>query len=732
MLYTGGTQYFFLWEQVCEYATYIRNRIGYSTMGDFDSPFYLLEGKLPNSLHRCRVLFSLCWPVTDAYHSKFTADRDAHLWLGIDESLRGYIVYNPIKKNVYVAGMIRVFENPDDYGKILNDRTFTAWDIQDSGEYKLFTMKPYIPKEQLITNFVNIKEIKPLFDEEDEQSYALVSIITTTQATPFDTYLSVLLDSDISYFNKVWEYLEINDNGDYFPLFSCINVNIGNKKSSRGIVCAENKSSKNRLNIVLENGKQEFYPMKKVIEFQDRNILFTKSMIQYDIDYLNYVNPKNREDAMKRHDAPQWVIAEDNELGKIMTYEVLAGGTNVKPSGKQIHTLRFVYQLQVHSDGTLKKYKVRLVFRGFNMIKDVDYEKSYAPVTQGISISLFCILLLYFALEKYALDVESAFLLPDQKTEIWCELPEGVTIGGFKYYYLNKAMYGTVDASYQFHYYLSESLDKFGFKRHAAEPCLFYLLNETIKCLFLVHVDNLLCGCNNLPWLKKLIIDLKPKMILKFENSKSILGVQITREDKITISFSQEYYIDALIAEYKLEGTPVKHIPIRPGIEKDFDPGTMEPVKCDLPYRRLNMQLMWVARMSVHHINYACVFFARFGNCYNAELYKEMLNVLLYLKKIKSWKKKLVLKPYEKLDILFHCDASYNIFEDGRTAIGGIGYINNNPIYASCKVPSAVFTSSTESESHGAFETGKTAVFFWNWASYTVFVQKLNNFNIVK
>ena len=31
-------------------------------------------------------------------------------------------------------------------------------------------------------------------------------------------------------------------------------------------------------------------------------------MIQYDIDYLNYVNPKNREDAMKRHDVSKLIF----------------------------------------------------------------------------------------------------------------------------------------------------------------------------------------------------------------------------------------------------------------------------------------------------------------------------------------------------------------------------------------------------------------------------------------
>ena len=45
------------------------------------------------------------------------------------------------------------------------------------------------------------------FSEDDEQSIGLVKIITKTQSTPFWTRLSVLLTSDVSYFDDCWNVM---------------------------------------------------------------------------------------------------------------------------------------------------------------------------------------------------------------------------------------------------------------------------------------------------------------------------------------------------------------------------------------------------------------------------------------------------------------------------------------------------------------------------------------------
>jgi len=127
------------------------------------------------------------------------------------------------------------------------------------------------------------------------------------------------------------------------------------------------------------------------------------------------------------------------------------------------------------------------------------------------------------------------------------------------------------------------------------------------------------------------------------------------------------------------------------------------------------MKCFWLTRTYIDHISYASSFFARFSNCYNAEIWEDLLDFLCYLKKIKGWKKYFTLEAGAALDLIFQCDASFALFSDAKSAMGGIGWIAGNVIYSGCTIPSTIFTSSTESESDIIFIICKLVVFMRNW-----------------
>ena len=125
-----------LWEEIANHCCFVRNRIGYSTLDSFDSPYKIINGYESRDLKRCKIPYSQCWVVTDARSPKFDADTDELRWLCIarsnrDQAVRGAIVFRPSDKKIFVAWMLHMFENPNEYGKLITDRTFTAYDIQD-------------------------------------------------------------------------------------------------------------------------------------------------------------------------------------------------------------------------------------------------------------------------------------------------------------------------------------------------------------------------------------------------------------------------------------------------------------------------------------------------------------------------------------------------------------------------------------------------------------------------
>ena len=726
MIFTGDIP-LFLWEEVCTHCNFLRNRIGYKTLDNMDDPYKIVHGKHTNELARCRILYSQCWVVTDSFQTKFAADADELRWMGLDENVRGSIVYRPRDKKVFTAGMLSVYENPDEYGKLLANRNFTAFDIQDSREYKYYLERPYISEEPVIKQFEEITNHKAFFSEDDEQAFALVEIRTKTQSKPFWTYLSTLISSDGSYFQACWDYCMINCLGTDFPLFSCINVEIGNRKTAPGIICSYHKLNKNRLQIGKEDGSCAFYPTRKVHEFRDKSILSMSilSTTQIDKKYLNYVDPKDRNDAMKRHDWPLWREAELEELKRFKEMNWLVDFSQERPKGVYVHSTKFVYKLKVLTDGSLDKYKARFVFRGFSMIKFRDFYETYAPVTQIVSMKLFFYFVLHYQLEHYVVDVKSAYENASIDTELWCELPEGFEIDGCKYARVNKAIPGVKQGAYLWYDMLSKQLRKNGFRQSKVEPCLFLLFKEKITCILLIHTDNIMVGCNNRLWFDTLREKVWSKeFTTEHASRQSILGLNVTRVDRYTFSFSQKFYIEKMIEEYKLENDKSVSLPIRVGIENEFDPEKLSrKIDEGIPYRSLVMKCMWVARSSRPETLYACNFFARFSHCYTKELFEELKKVVLYLKGTIDFELLFRVDPREKLSLKFACDASFATYSDRKSVVGVLGWLNDCIIYASSSTCVSTLTSSCESESHAIFEASKVATYCYNWICELTAVQ---------
>ena len=56
------------------------------------------------------------------------------------------------------------------------------------------------------------------------------------------------------------------------------------------------------------------------------------------------------------------------------------------PSGKSAIGCKWVYKIKTRSDGTIDRYKARLVSRGFTHKYGIDYEETFAPMTRLSSI----------------------------------------------------------------------------------------------------------------------------------------------------------------------------------------------------------------------------------------------------------------------------------------------------------------------------------------------------------
>ena len=84
-----------------------------------------------------------------------------------------------------------------------------------------------------------------------------------------------------------------------------------------------------------------------------------------------------------------------------------------------------MYTLKCKSDGSLDRYKARLVARGYTQTFGVDYQETFALVAKinTIRILISLVVNLDWPLNQY--DIKNAFLHGDLKEEICMEIPSG-------------------------------------------------------------------------------------------------------------------------------------------------------------------------------------------------------------------------------------------------------------------------------------------------------------------
>ena len=99
-------------------------------------------------------------------------------------------------------------------------------------------------------------------------------------------------------------------------------------------------------------------------------------------------------------------------------------------------------------DGTIDKYKARLIVKGYKQKEGLDYFETFSPVTRITSIRILIALAAVYDLKIDQMDVKTTFLNGELEEEIYNEQPEGFIVPGNekKVCRLVKSLYGLKQA----------------------------------------------------------------------------------------------------------------------------------------------------------------------------------------------------------------------------------------------------------------------------------------------
>ena len=156
--------------------------------------------------------------------------------------------------------------------------------------------------------------------------------------------------------------------------------------------------------------------------------------------------PQTFQEAVSSSEGPQWKEAIKSEIDSIMqnhTWELVELPKGCKPLGS-----KWIFKRKMKADGSIDKYKARLVIKGYKQREGLDYFDTYSPVTRINSIRMILAIAALRNLEVHQMDVKTAFLNGDLDEEIYIAQPEGFTTPGHerKVCKLVKSLYGLKQA----------------------------------------------------------------------------------------------------------------------------------------------------------------------------------------------------------------------------------------------------------------------------------------------
>ncbi|CAL1397374.1 unnamed protein product [Linum trigynum] len=361
------------------------------------------------------------------------------------------------------------------------------------------------------------------------------------------------------------------------------------------------------------------------------------SMISYDsltpfyknfvLNISSFVEPTTYTEASK---SAEWNASMQHEIKALLqnqTWDVVELPPGKKPIGN-----KWVYRIKVHQDGTIERFKSRVVAKGYTQQEGVDYQDTFAPVVKMTTIGTFLAIAALRNWHIHQLDVNNAFLHGDLQEEVYMTLPKGYKPPpGFTnpVCRLKKSLYGLKQASRQWFSKLTDKLQQVGYSQSRADHSLFYKVTDSSYTCILIYVDDLLVGGNDLAAIQELKgflhseFSIKDLGVLRF-----FLGMEVARNNN-GIHLSQRKYALEIIEEANL-------LDSRP-VTTPMDYKTHLTSICEVPfddpelYRTLVGKLIYLTTTRPD-ISFATQQVSQFMGSPSVQHFKAVQRILRYLK----------------------------------------------------------------------------------------------------
>jgi histone deacetylase 1/2 len=215
--------------------------------------------------------------------------------------------------------------------------------------------------------------------------------------------------------------------------------------------------------------------------------------------------------------------------------------------GQNVIDCKWVYKIKRKADGTVDRYKDRLVAKGFKHRYDIDYEDTFSPVVKAATIRLVLSLAVSRGWKLRQLDVKNAFLHGVLEEDVYMRQPPGYETRFGHVCKFDKELYGLRHAPRAWYSRLSSKLQSLGFLASKGDTSLFFYNKRGVSIYMLIYVDDIVVVSSSEKAVDALLRDLGMDFSLKdLGELHYFLGIEVKKvHDGIILS--QEKYAHDLL-----------------------------------------------------------------------------------------------------------------------------------------------------------------------------------------
>ena len=419
---------------------------------------------------------------------------------------------------------------------------------------------------------------------------------------------------------------------------------------------------------------------------------------------LYQADPQTRSQALSSIHRDEWLAAEQDELKSIAEHNVWTL-VDFEPH-MNVLGCRFVYKVKRYPDGTVEKFKVRLVAQGFSQKEGVDYSEIFATTAAFQAIRMVLWLATFYSMQFWKLDIKTFFLYGDLQEKIYMKQPPGYEVGN-KVCALTKSLYGLKQSMRCALKALSDQLALQQIYPLMTDQNTFFRRNEDGVVILFAWVDDLGLCCSSEALADKVVSSLEQKFEVTVDKNPShYLQLEFSRDvDQRQMKISQSGYIKQLLCNHQMVDCNPLKIPFT--AQNDLPSPKLVEKDDSIPYMELVGSLIWLLKTRPDLGIYVSIL-TRYMNRYDKQVFQYAIRVLKYLAHTKDHgivydESSSPVCDYGKgVRLSFEVDSEWGgRTDDSKSTTGWIVKANNSSVYSGSLIQKRVATSTTEAESNG-------------------------------